>query len=149
MDTSHIEQMNGVMANDPAPRTEISRSSLLRVKYEDLGLWIEAYKAYEAGCNAVQVVERLVLISCCLAAANCRDGVYPIDRLLGGGKVRQKNPAVYRRLPRTGSTLLERVLTNHTQVTSLGETRYFEMAMKQVFGSVEEAMVHLSKCDSA
>ncbi|GIR69975.1 MAG: hypothetical protein CM15mP74_12260 [Halieaceae bacterium] len=65
-----------------------------------------------------------------------------------GGKVRQKTPLFIVGLPRTGSTLLERILTNHTQVITLGETRYFEIAMKQVFGSIDEAMAQLPKCDS-
>ena len=38
-------------------------------------------------------------------------------------------------------------MTNHSQVTSLGETRYFEMAMRQVFDSIEEAVARLPKCE--
>jgi tetratricopeptide (TPR) repeat protein len=152
LDTSHIEQMNGVMANDPAPENRNIPLFFAQGKeYEDLGLWIEAYKAYEAGCNAVRSIRKTGFHQVLSRLRQTAGMVWRDEPALSSpvGRLGRKTPLFIVGLPRTGSTLLERVLTNHTQVTSLGETRYFEMAMKQVFGSVEEAMAQLSKCDSS
>ena len=151
LDTSHIEQMNGVMANDPAPENRNIPLFFAQGKeYEDLGLWTEAYKAYEAGCNAVWSIRKTGFDQELSRLRQTAGMLWRDEPALWSpvGRLDRKTPLFIVGLPRTGSTLLERILTNHTQVTTLGETRYFEIAMKQVFGSIDEAMAQLPKCDS-
>ena len=152
LDTRHIEQMGEIIHNEPAPENRnVPLFFALGKEYEDLGMWEKAYDAYQTGCKVVWSTrqsgfERELARLQQTAGMVWRDEP-ALPRLASGHD--GKTPLFIVGLPRTGSTLLERILTNHSQVTSLGETRYFELAMRQVFGSVEEAMAHLPKCEKS
>ena len=150
LDTSHIEQMDQVIHNEPAPENRNVPLFFAQGKeYEDLGMWEKAFEAYQTGCKVVWGTRQLGFEQELARLHQAAGMEWRHEPALPGFARGHdgKTPLFIVGLPRTGSTLLERILTNHSEVISLGETRYFEMAMRQVFGSVEGAMAHLPKCE--
>ena len=149
-DTRHIEQMDQVIHSEPAPENRNVPLFFAQGKeYEDLGMWEKAYEAYQTGCKVVWSTRQSGFEEE-LARLHQTAGMKWRDEPALPSFPRGhdcKTPLFIVGLPRTGSTLIERILTNHSQVTSLGETRYFEMAMRQVFDSIEEAVARLPKCE--
>lgn len=150
VDHSHIDVMKDILSNDPeSDSRNIFLLFALGKECEDLGLWTDAFSWYQRGCRA---------------AKNLRpDGLDLELEKLRAGASRPVNRATRRPdeqtlksdyqhvfivgLPRSGSTLVERALANHTQVQSVGETRYFEQALEQVFGDIPSALAEFSACD--
>ena len=44
-------------------------------------------------------------------------------------------------MPRSGTTLVDRILSMHSRIVSMGEVQYFARAMKEVSGSKTQAML--------
>ena len=116
---------------------------------EDLALWADAFSWYQRGCRAAASLRPDGLD---LELEKLRAGASrPVNRATRGpGEQTLKSdyqPVFIVGLPRSGSTLVERALANHTQVQSVGETRYFEQALEQVFGDIPSALSEFSACD--
>lgn len=151
VDDQHITQMDAVLTQDPAPEDRNIFLFFAQGKeFEDLGRWDEAFFAYERGCRAIKKLAPDGL-SVELNKLRQAAGMLPVTAIeatsSGMGAVRQR-PLFIVGLPRTGSTLTERILSSHSEVISLGETRYFEKALQSVFGSVSEAIVQIPRCSS-
>ena len=150
IDHDHIDVMKGILNNDPeSDARNIFLLFALGKESEDIGLWEDAFSWYERGCRA---------------AKNLRpDGLGLELEKLRAGASRPVNRAARRPdeqtqksdyqhvfvvgLPRSGSTLVERALANHSLAQSVGETRYFEHALEQVFGDIPRALAEFSTCD--
>ncbi len=100
--------------------------------YEDLGRWDEAFKAYNAGA-----VARRKLVNHDEAAEEALfDSLQEL--LTKNWFDAQKDgysdaaPVFVVGQPRTGTTLIERIMTAHSDVESAGELQQFGMAIKRV-----------------
>lgn len=148
-DDHHIKQMEALLSQDPAPEERnIFLFFALGKELEDLGRWDAAFHAYDRGCRAVRKVAPdglVVELNKLRQAAGMR-----IERATEADpdseSTRRQRPIFIVGLPRTGSTLTERILSSHSDVISLGETRYFERALQSVFGSVSEAISQMPNC---
>lgn len=150
VDQSHIDEMKLTLKNDPqSDARNIFLFFALGKEYEDLKLWEEAFFWYERGCSAAKSLKPDGLE---LELSKLRRGASkPVNRRNQG--VREfGNPPEFKHifivgLPRSGSTLVERALENHSLIQSVGETRYFEHALQRVFGDIERASDAFSFCD--
>ena len=138
-DTTHIEQMKAVLAATKLPPDRnVFLYYAIGKELEDLEQWAEAFRYYKLGGDAVAGVARY----------DGAEDIQLIDRIievcntawLQSGPARADAGAAARTpifivgLPRTGTTLTERILASHSQVESLGETQFLQMALRQVSG---------------
>lgn len=141
-DTTHIEQMERVLreSNLPAERN-IFLYYALGKEYEDLENWDKSFEYYRLAGDAVSSV----------AHYDIRNDVAIVDKVievcdthwLASGAVPKptdKTPLFIVGLPRTGTTLTERIIASHSQVESVGETEFIQMVMRLQSGieSVEK-----------
>lgn len=138
-DDSHIIQMKKVLRETQLPDDRnIFIYYAIGKELEDLGRWDEAFEYYQKAGDAVMSVAnydveadlgRLKTISeVCNAdwlQSNDHDSTAPST---------DKTPIFVVGLPRTGTTLTERIISSHSQVSSLGETEFFQMQIRRESG---------------
>lgn len=138
-DYQHIEQMKAIVSSGPSnPGQDIPIYYALGKELEDLEQWDEAFAYYHKAGQAVNSVaaydieKDLALIDniidTCDSAwlSNSADDTPPATG--------RKTPVFIAGLPRTGSTLVERIISSHSQVESLGETLFMQMVLRRESG---------------
>lgn len=138
-DSTHIEQMKEVLrtTNVPAERN-IFLYYAIGKELEDLERWDEAFSYYEmAGIAAARVANydvtpdlRLIdkVIEVC-SAGWLSSGPSPHST-----DASTKTPIFIVGLPRTGTTLVERIVSCHSQVESVGETYFLQNSIRRASG---------------
>jgi len=139
IDSSHVEQMQEVLnVTKLPPEKNIFLYYAIGKELEDLERWQEAFHYYKLGGDAVSLVAgydidtdiKLIdkIIEVCnsewLAAENGRAGS---DNL-------RKTPIFIVGLPRSGTTLTERIVSSHSQVESAEETYILQQVIRRVSG---------------
>lgn len=131
-DAVHVDQMKAVLGTaHNEPEKNIYLCYAIAKELEDLGEWDEAFEYYKrAGDAAARVAGYDVAADVALVDTvieNCtaewlRDGV--------DGDAPRRTPVFVVGLPRSGTTLTERILSSHSQVGSAGETFFLERAIR-------------------
>ncbi|MBT5725712.1 MAG: hypothetical protein HOI74_16935 [Gammaproteobacteria bacterium] len=144
-DNNHIVQMKNVLeqTNLPAHRNIFVYYALAK-ELEDLEQWDESFHYYKMAGDAVTTVSnydvgkdelliQTIMDTCTPEWLADRKASSPIDP-------NDKAPIFVLGLPRTGTTLTERILASHSSVESIGETKYLESIMRTLSGipSVEK-----------
>jgi tetratricopeptide (TPR) repeat protein len=139
VDSTHVEQMKAVLRdNGLPPDRNVFLYYAIGKELEDLGEWDEAFRYYRMAGDAVASVARYD------GAAD----IELIDRIIEScsaewlaGRSTPRAPAASDQrpifvvgLPRTGTTLTERILASHSQVQSVGETQFLQMTLRQLSG---------------
>lgn len=137
--TKHIEQMRKVLRSTKMPPDKnIFVYYAIGKEYEDLEEWEEAFRHYKMGADAVASVANydvnadLQLIDKIIAVCNgdwLAAGAYEVP-----SNGRDKTPIFVVGLPRTGTTLIERILASHSQVESVGETEFVQSVLRRESG---------------
>ena len=134
--TKHIEQMREVLCSTNLPPDKnIFIYYAIGKEYEDLEVWEEAFRYYKMGGDAVASVANydvhadLQLIDKIIAVCNGDWLAAGASKAWSDG--RQKTPIFVVGLPRTGTTLIERILASHSQVESVGETEFIQMVLRR------------------
>jgi thioredoxin-like negative regulator of GroEL len=137
-DDSHIEQMKTVLqATRLPPAQNIYLYYALGKELEDLGRWDEAFEYYKKAGDAARSVAdydvqndiRMIdaVVDTCTA-----------DWLAGADSTVQphasRTPIFVVGLPRSGTTLTERILSCHSLVESIGESFFVQIAIKSAGG---------------
>lgn len=138
-DADHIEQMKTILREDERlPENNIPLYFAIAKELEDLEQWEESFEYYNRACDAVtrvagyDVSKDIALIDKIIEVCN-RDWIN--DRVPDGALDDfDKTPIFVVGLPRTGTTLTERILSSHSQVSSLGETMFLQMALRRESG---------------
>ena len=134
-DDAHILQMQEILTRKNLPQDHnVYMYYAIGKEYEDLERWDEAFEYYEKGGDAV----------CSVAEYDVSTDTAIIDKIievcdadwlaasendsLDTGNA--KTPIFIIGLPRTGTTLTERILSSHSQVESLGETQFLQMVLR-------------------
>ena len=137
--TKHIEQMRQVLrSTNMPPDKNIFIYYAIGKEYEDLEEWEEAFRYYKMGGDAVASVANydvnadLQLIDKITAVCNGDWLAAGVSEASSDG--RQKIPVFVVGLPRTGTTLIERILASHSQVESVGETEFIQMVLRRESG---------------
>lgn len=129
-DRNHVAEMEAAIdAGGLSPPSEVMIRFALGKEYEDLELYERAFHHVQAGC---ELQHRLI------GSARI-DGVAEIDRVI---RSHTRNwiaaaptgyasavPVFVTGLPRTGTTLVERIITSHPAMRSVGETSAFATAL--------------------
>ncbi|MCH5374193.1 MAG: sulfotransferase [Planctomycetes bacterium] len=141
-DFEHVDRMKGILENSQAPpESNIFLYYAIGKELEDLGEWHEAYRYYEMGGNAAAKQARA-------AGYSVRSDIELIDSIietcdrgwLESGRSSQavgmsdKQPIFIVGLPRTGTTLTERILSSHSRIESADETFFLRIAIKKSSG---------------
>lgn len=138
-DTAHIEQMQTILKNSNATDDKnIFMYFALGKELEDLERWQESFSYYKKGGDAVCKVAKYDIADD-LAIINKIKDVCNTDWLNSTTKKAPltsdaKSPIFIVGLPRTGTTLTERIISNHSQVETLGETQFLQMVLRRESG---------------
>lgn len=138
-DTQHIEQMKAILQSiNLPPDKNVFMYYAIGKELEDLEQWDEAFAYYKLAGDAVTRVakydpdEELALIDriierCSAGWLHAGAPSAPVD-------AKVKTPIFIVGLPRTGTTLTERILSSHSQVESVGETTFMQMVLRKHSG---------------
>ena len=138
-DTKHIEQMKEVLrSTNASPDNNIFMYYAIGKELEDLEEWEEAFNYFKMAGDAaasvadydintdLQLIDKIIKV--CDAdwlAAGANDA--PID-------VSGKTPIFLVGLPRSGTTLTDRIISSHSKVASVGETQFMQMVLRRESG---------------
>jgi tetratricopeptide (TPR) repeat protein len=138
-DDSHVREMQDVLARTGLPPDQnVYLYYAIGKELEDLGRWDEAFEYYRKAGDAV----------CSVANYDITSDLAIIDKVMevcdvewlsdtGGDNVQsepEKTPIFIVGLPRTGTTLTERIIASHSRVESLGETQFLQMVLRRESG---------------
>ncbi|MDJ0748730.1 MAG: sulfotransferase [Woeseiaceae bacterium] len=126
----HVKQMLKALRKG-APAENIFLYYALGKEYEDLERWDSAFEYYKQGGDAVKTVSRY----------NVTEDVEVIDSIIdtcsdewlrdgGATRVTEPTPIFVVGLPRTGTTLTDRILSSHSQIESAGESQLLQMVLR-------------------
>ncbi len=139
VDRTHIDQMQAILKqSDATADKNIFMYYALAKELEDLEQWQESFQYYKKAGDAV----------CQVANYDIADDIALIDKVietcdadwLGKNTLKSENnnsqqtPIFIVGLPRTGTTLVERIVSSHSQVESLGETQFLQMMLRRESG---------------
>ena len=134
-DATHVDEMLGLLeTSSEPPARNVYLYYALGKELEDLERWDEAFDFYRRAGDAAASV----------ADYDVRSDVATVDTVietcttewLGDAKAiddetnARKAPIFVVGLPRTGTTLTERILSSHSQIETIGETFFMQIALK-------------------
>ena len=133
----HAESMLGLLPEETDPYNIAYLHYAIGKEYEDLGRHDDAFEAWSAGAAARRsTVAWDEQADIELFAA--LDELFTADWLATReSQCFDASPVFILGMPRTGSTLLDRMLDAHPVVTSGGELRHFGFAVRRVSGNFE------------
>ncbi len=132
-DMTHIDEMQRVLKDTGLPPDRnIFLYYAIGKEYEDLERWDEAFEYYKKGGDAAYSI----------ANYDVSEDVSVIDKVIdacdadwlqkdpGKGDATH-TPLFIVGLPRTGTTLTERIVASHSSVQSVGETEFIQMMIRR------------------
>ncbi len=138
-DTKHIEQMKEILSSiHLPPEKNVFMYYAIGKELEDLEHWDEAFRYYRMAGDAVAQVARydlgedLTLIDKIIEVCHA-DWLHP-ESQTRPTEAAMKTPIFIVGLPRTGTTLTERILSSHSKVESIGETTFVQMVLRRESG---------------
>lgn len=139
IDSSHVEQMQEVLNATRLPAEKnIFMYYAIGKELEDLERWQEAFHYYKLGGDAVtqvagydvgsdiELIDKIIEV--------CNAGWLTAGKGPVGSEKPQKTPIFIVGLPRTGTTLIERIVSSHSQVESAEETYILQTLIRRVSG---------------
>ncbi len=137
--SDHVEQMKAILAaGDDTADKNIFMYYALGKELEDLEQWQESFEYYKMAGDAVtsvanyDVATDIALIDKIIDVCNA-DWLASEDGKPGADDS-GKTPIFIVGLPRTGTTLTERIISSHSQVESVGETQFLQMVLRRESG---------------
>jgi len=138
-DGNHIAELEALVARGFADwRSEVQIRYTLAKEYEDLGDHGKSFDELRRGAakrrenlrydlaNDVSTVDWIIEA---FPAAVATDAVYTGGVLTGGAAPQPAAPIFIVGLPRSGTTLVDRILSSHSQVASAGELNDFALSL--------------------
>lgn len=138
-DRTHIDQMQQVLREqDMTPDKNVFMYYAIGKEFEDLEEWDDAFEYFKMAGDAVMSVAdydieadlRLIdtIIEVCSADWLASRPNRTPTATAG------KTPIFLMGLPRTGTTLTERIISSHSKVASVGETQFMQMIVRAESG---------------
>ncbi len=126
---NHIDQLQARFATDePDPRNRLQVGFALAKELEDVGHWRDSFTALSTAATMRRALMRYDV-------AGDLQTMHAIQETYGGDSVRAEGdpglnqPIFIFGMPRTGSTLLEQVLSGHSSVHAAGELNDFALSL--------------------
>ena len=148
---NHVRELEGLVARrDLEAARKVPLHYALAKEYEDLGRYDEAFVQFSRGASArrsqmayrveadLETMNRIMRVF---------DNRFSDSALQGFEEV---SPIFVLGLPRSGTTLVDRILSSHTEVESLGEINDFAICLTRAVGPVkskEELVERSAKID--
>ncbi len=136
-DRRHLEIMLSYKKKSALPPSNaIYLLNAIGKEYEDLGEWDLAFEHYKLAGDAATAVSRYNIDEdrqIINTAIKTYDKTWFDSTAIATTPV-SPTPIFIVSLPRTGSTLTERIIASHSQVSSLGETQFLPKNVRQVSG---------------
>ncbi len=142
-DRKHIEQMKEVISStNLSPDRNVFMYYAIGKELEDLEEWDEAFRYFKKAGDAVTSVADydinidLQLIDKIIEVFNTewlREGAIGDE-----ADTSPKEPIFIVGLPRTGTTLTDRIIASHSKVQSVGETQFMQMTVRRESGIESE-----------
>jgi tetratricopeptide (TPR) repeat protein len=141
-DRSHIDQMIDVLDETRLPPDRnIFLYYAIAKELEDIGEWDEAFRYYQLGGDAAAGVARGAgyRVASDVAVIDCICEVCSGEWLRGpgasaSGEEPSPAPIFVVGLPRTGTTLTERIIASHSRVESADESFFLQIAVRRASG---------------
>jgi len=132
-DSSHIDVMRKLSAkNQHKPRTQAFYLYAIGKEHEDLQQWDLAFKAFEEGAAArhstIEFDEKAEIEAFSYLTENFTEQ-WLKDGSTGNPDI---SPIFVLGQPRSGTTLIERIITSHSQVHSAGELQQFGLGLRRL-----------------
>jgi tetratricopeptide (TPR) repeat protein len=138
-DAKHINQMQEIVkSNNSTEDKNIFMYYALGKELEDLERWEESFSYYKKGGDAVcsvakyEIANDLALIDKIIKV--CDEGWLNQGAVKLNESSDKKTPIFIVGLPRTGTTLTERIISSHSLVESVGETQFMQMVLRRISG---------------
>lgn len=133
-DRGHIEQMRNLLEATDEPRSQAFYLYAIGKELEDLQDWDAAFDAFSRGARS-----RRETVAYDEAAEidmfEFLEEHFTRDWLREGGGGYESPAAIFvLGQPRTGTTLIERIISSHSQVHSAGELQQFGLAIRRLSG---------------
>jgi tetratricopeptide (TPR) repeat protein len=122
IDSNHVSELQRLLEAEPRPDKRISLQFALGKELEDLGRYDEAFAAFKAGNAGVRERIRYEVESDVRMMEDIAG--LPLQQSPDCMNLGDRAIFVFG-LPRSGTTLVDRMLATHERVTSLGETNGF------------------------
>ena len=138
-DSMHVEQMQEILNATKLPAEKnIFMYYAIGKELEDLEQWQEAFHYYKLAGDAVTSVANYD-VDADIEIIDKIIRVCDADWLEAGAKTSRvddlrRTPIFVVGLPRTGTTLTERIVASHSQVESANETLYMQLVIRRVSG---------------
>lgn len=129
-DDRHVKQMLKAVRKGP-PADNIFLYYALGKEYEDLGRWDRAFEYYKKGGDAVKTVSPYTVsedVDLIDAIIDTCSQTWLNDAPASQGT--EPTPIFVVGLPRTGTTLTDRILSSHSEVESAGESQLLQMVLR-------------------
>jgi len=128
-DTNHVEQLQAVLARTSAPGGVVQLCYALAKELEDVGDHEASFAALKRGADTKRRLMRYDVETDLAIMTRIRE-VYAAERFDGRNSgCDSPDPIFIVGMPRTGTTLVERILDSHSQVGSAGELNEFSLAL--------------------
>ncbi|GHA11373.1 sulfotransferase [Arenicella chitinivorans] len=136
---THIAQMQDLLLDPNVdPRRNVPLLFAIAKELEDLQRWPESFTYYQRGCDAIsqqlsyRVEDDVALIDQLIETCSEQ---WVADQNLAHDKA-EPTPIFIVGLPRTGTTLVERIISSHSEVESLGETLFLPRILQSLGSQV-------------
>ncbi len=135
-DRVHIDSMLEVLERTgQSPDKNVFMYYAIGKEFEDLGQWEDAFRFFRKAGDAVASVARyrieddLSLIDSIIRT--CSSDWLAAGAAAADAAYLDRRPIFVVGLPRTGTTLVERIIASHSKVQSLGETQFMQMVVRR------------------
>jgi tetratricopeptide (TPR) repeat protein len=131
----HLQRLQGLLPQATEPASALLLRHALAKELEDLGRYEEALAELQAGKAPVRAQLRYDFsqdAALFAALEQAFSAPQPQDQALGDAT---EEPIFVVGMPRTGTTLVERILSSHPQVSSAGELQNFGLVLKRASGT--------------
>jgi tetratricopeptide (TPR) repeat protein len=135
----HVDQMKAILGKESKTKSaNVYLYYALGKELEDLEDWDEAFRYYKKAGSGVKAVlnygvaQDEALIEQIIHS--CDQDWYQTKLGLSLKRPDDKKPIFLVGLPRTGTTLTEKIFAGHSKIESIGETQYFELILRKNSG---------------
>lgn len=131
---NHIARLEAVLADHPSADDALRIRYALAKEYDDIG---EAEPAFRhlSTANAAHKARIAYDFSSDAAIFDAIEAAFRTPRFFAGSSQIEDAPIFITGMPRTGTTLVDRILSSHPDVHSAGELQAMPLAIKQLSGT--------------